>query len=170
MAHFEKKQILSGRINSTKRKEDNEESKPLQYIQYGNVIIDAVPIKVTKYESPSTIEIKYEIEFEIPTGQSLKIRPANLEEILGYLKTNGLIYKVRASEEALPAILNAYYREGKMIIKREIETPGFYLVDNKIEAYKVDRKRPTRKRSKNVLIYYCRCSQNTNVRRYFQLF
>ena len=30
-----------------------------------------------------------------------------------------------------------------MTIKREIETPGFYLIDNKIEAYKVDHKRPT---------------------------
>ena len=53
------------------------------------------------------------------------------------------MYKVRAAEEALPAILNAYYREGKMTVKREIETPGFYLINNKIEAYKAEHKQPT---------------------------
>ena len=143
IAHSEKKQILSGTINTAKRTEDNEKSEPIQYVQYGNVIIDAVPNKITRYENPSSIEIKYEIEFETPTGQILKIQPANLEEILGYLKINGLVYKVRAAEEALPAILNAYYREGKMTVKREIETPGFYLIDNKIEAYKTEHKQPT---------------------------
>ena len=142
IAHSEKKQILSGTINTAKRTEDNEKSEPIQYVQYGNVIIDAVPNKITRYENPSSIEIKYEIEFETPTGQILKIQPANLEEILGYLKINGLVYKVRAAEEALPAILNAYYREGKMTVKREIETPGFYLIDNKIEAYKTEHKTP----------------------------
>ena len=142
IAHSEKKQILSGTINTAKRTEDNEKSEPIQYVQYGNVIIDAVPNKITKYENPSSIEIKYEIEFETPTGQILKIQPANLDEILGYLKINGLVYKVRAAEEALPAILNAYYREGKMTVKREIETPGFYLINNKIEAYKAEHKQP----------------------------
>ncbi|MGC2426402.1 MAG: hypothetical protein WA421_05155, partial [Nitrososphaeraceae archaeon] len=143
IAHSEKRQILSGTINTAKRTEDNEKSEPIQYVQYGNVIIDAVPNKITRYENPSSIEIKYEMEFETPTGQFLKIQPANLDEILGYLKINGLVYKVRAAEEALPAILNAYYREGKMTVKREIETPGFYLINNKIEAYKAEHKQPT---------------------------
>ena len=53
----------------------------MQYIRYGNVIIDAIPTRITKYENPSNIERKYEIEFEISTGQSLKVQPANLEEI-----------------------------------------------------------------------------------------
>lgn len=93
-------------------------------------------------KTPSNIEIKYEVEFETPAGQSLRVEPANLDEILGYLKINGLVYKVRVAEEALPAILNAYYREGRAIIKREIEIPRFYLIDDKIEQYKVDRKQP----------------------------
>ncbi|MGC2384205.1 MAG: hypothetical protein WA631_13955, partial [Nitrososphaeraceae archaeon] len=136
IAHSEKKQILRGKIAELS------ESKE-QYVHYNNVIINAIPTKITRYENPSNIEIKYEVEFETPTGQSLKIQPANLEEILGYLKINGLVYKIRAAEEALPAILNAYYREGKMTVKREIETPGFYLIDNKIEAYKAEHKQPT---------------------------
>ncbi|MGC1930480.1 MAG: hypothetical protein WA667_16030 [Candidatus Nitrosopolaris sp.] len=31
------------------------------------------------------------------------------------------MYKSKAAEEALPEIFNAYYREGKMIIKPELE-------------------------------------------------
>lgn len=45
IAHSEKRQILSGTINSAKRTEDNEKSESIQYVQYGNVIIDAVPVK-----------------------------------------------------------------------------------------------------------------------------
>jgi hypothetical protein len=50
------------------------------------------------------------------------------------------VYKTKAAEEALPAILNAYYRENKMIIKSELETPGFYLENDKIVSYNTDQK------------------------------
>ncbi len=72
IAHSEKKQILSGTISSIRQTKDNEESEVIQCVQYGNVIIDAVPSKITKYENPTSIEVKYEIEFQTPTGQSLK--------------------------------------------------------------------------------------------------
>ena len=102
IAHSDKKQILSGTINSAKRTEDNEKSEPMQYVQYGNVIIDAVPIRVTKYENPATIETKYEIEFETPRGQILKIEPKTIEGILSELRSKALVYKLRIAEEALP--------------------------------------------------------------------
>jgi hypothetical protein len=143
IAHSNKKQILSGTIGGIKQEHDNENSDYIQCVQYEKIIIDAVPIKITKYENPTSIEIKYEIEFQTPTGQLLKFQPASLDEILSYLKLNGLVYKVRAAEEALPAILNACYRDGKVTVKREIETPGFYLVDNRIEMYKTEHKKPT---------------------------
>ena len=59
----------------------------MQYVQYGNVIIDAVPIRVTKYKNPATIETKYEIEFETPRGQILKIEPKTIEGILSELRS-----------------------------------------------------------------------------------
>ncbi len=143
IAHSYKKQILTATVGTINQKDDSDYSNHMQYIRYGNVIIDAVPTRITKYENPSNIEIKYEIEFETSTDQSLRVQPANLDEILGYLKVNGLVYKVRSAEEALPAILNACYREGKMTIKREIETPGFYLINNEIETYKTEHEQPT---------------------------
>ena len=96
----------------------------IQSIAYDDVIINAIPKKITRYENPIGIEIKYEIEFETPTGQVFKTDPKTIEEILAELKVKGLVYKTRAAEEALPAILNAYHRENKLTIKRELETPG----------------------------------------------
>ena len=115
-----------------------------QQIQYNKIIINAVPLKITRYENPAAIEIKYEIEFETPTGLHIKIGPKTIEEILVELKSKGLVYKTKAAEEALPAILNAYYRENKMIIKSELETPGFYLENDKLVSYKTDQKEATK--------------------------
>jgi hypothetical protein len=111
----------------------------IQSIAYDDVIINAIPKKITRYENPIVIEVKYEIEFETPTGQVFKTEPKTIEEILVELKVKGLIYKTRAAEEALPAILNAYHRENKLTVKRELETPGFYLIENKIIACKVEQ-------------------------------
>ncbi len=115
-----------------------------QQIQYNKVIINAVPVKIIRYENPAAIEIKFDIEFETPTGLHIKIGPKTIEEILAELKSKGLVYKTKAAEEALPAILNAYYRENKMIIKSELETPGFYLENDKIVSYKTDQKEATK--------------------------
>jgi hypothetical protein len=64
-----------------------------QQIQYKEVIINAVPTRVTRYENPAAIEIKYEIEFEIPAGFNIKIGPKTIEEIVAELKAKGLVYK-----------------------------------------------------------------------------
>ncbi len=135
---------------------DYDQDTTIQSIAYDDVIINAIPKKITRYENPIGIEIKYEIEFETPTGQVFKTDPKTIEEILVELKVKGLIYKTRAAEEALPAILNAYHRENKLTIKRELETPGFYLIENKIVEFKVeqDYRRPTKEeivRATNVL-------------------
>ena len=123
---------------------ENYDQDTIQSIAYDDVIINAIPKKITRYENPISIEIKYEIEFETPTGQVFKTEPKTIEEILAELKVKGLIYKIRAAEEALPAILNAYHRENKLTIKRELETPGFYLIDNKIVGFKVEQEYPGR--------------------------
>jgi hypothetical protein len=117
----------------------------IQTIQYEDVIINAVARKGIRYENPASIEIKYEIEFETPAGQTFRTEPKTIEEIVAELKVKGLVYKLRAAEEALAAVLNALYRDNKMIIRREIETPGFYLVGGKIVGFKIEQhKQPTK--------------------------
>jgi hypothetical protein len=146
IAHSSKKQILDAQINDKLigpyENKDGQQMEEMQNIQFRTVIINAIPIRLTRYENLSSVEIKYEIEFETPIGEVFRIEPKTIEEILTELKVKGLIYKIRSAEEALPAILNAYYREGKMTIKRELETPGFYLVDGKIVGFQAEHNEP----------------------------
>ena len=59
------------------------------------------------------------------------------------LRARGLVYDIRYAEQKLVPILNAYQKEGKVAFNREIETPGFYLIDGKIASYKMLYKQPT---------------------------
>jgi hypothetical protein len=116
-----------------------------QHIQYNNVIINAIQTKVIKYENPATIETTYEIEFETPTGIHFKIGPKTIEDIVMELRSKGMVYKIKMAEEALTALLNAYHRENKIIIRTELETPGFYLENAKITSYKTEQKEVSHK-------------------------
>jgi bifunctional DNA primase/polymerase-like protein len=155
IAHNTKKQTLHGRINITANSNDNDnytatsslsasasasttfpQTFLVQRISYDSVIINAIPTKIIKYEDPTNIETKYEIEFETPLNYSFHVEPKSIKDILEILKQKALVYKLRAAEEALPAILNAYQRDGKVVVKREVETPGFYLVNGNIFANK----------------------------------
>ena len=151
IAHNTKKQILHGKVNTTNSNNDDNYtnsssslasitvSKPtlIQRVSYDSVVINSIPIKIIKYEDRTSIETKYEIEFETALGYSFHVEPKSIKDILEILKQKALVYKVRAAEEALPATLNAYQRDGKVIVKREVETPGFYLVNGKICANKI---------------------------------
>jgi hypothetical protein len=110
-----------------------------QHIQYNNVIINAIPTKVIKYENPAAVEVMYEIEFETPNGIHFKIGPKNIEEIVLDLRSRGVVYKIKMAEEALTALLNAYQRENKIMIRSELDTPGFYLEDGRIISYKTEQ-------------------------------
>ena len=153
IAHNTKKQIVHGRINFHKNDQKNNgnynqdfstsivvsQCTSTQLLCYESVIINAIPTKITKYEDPTNIETKYEIDLESPLGDNIHIEPKPIREILEELKLKGLVYKLRTAEEALPAILNAFQRDGKVVVKREVETPGFYLVNGNVVANKIER-------------------------------
>ncbi|MFY9868853.1 MAG: hypothetical protein WAK17_03970 [Candidatus Nitrosopolaris sp.] len=50
------------------------------------------------------------------------------------MKSNGYVYDFRAAEKVLPAVLHGYFRDNKMEIRSELETPGFYLIDGKVQV------------------------------------
>jgi hypothetical protein len=152
IAHNTKKQILHGKINITNNNDNDNytatsssflasttisKTTLIQRISYDSVIINAIPIKIIKYEDPTSIETKYEIEFETALNYSFHVEPKSIKDILEILKQKALVYKIRAAEEVLPAILNAYQRDGKVVVKKEVETPGFYFVNGKIYANKI---------------------------------
>jgi len=131
---------MYAKITDVERHEKKDEK--LEYlttqlqIMYETIVINAIPVKITKYQSPiTTTTTKYDIVFESPTSITLVTGPATIEEILSLLRSNGFVYDFRAAEKVLPAILSGYYRDNKMEVRSELETPGFYLIDGKIKVY-----------------------------------
>ena len=136
VAHAVKKQTLTCKIIRYTSINTRENHK-LENLKYGDVIINAVPTKIIKYEDPTNIETKFEVDFETALGYNIHVGPKTIKDIQEELKLNGLVYNIRTAEEALPAILNAFQRDGKVIIRREVETSGFYLVNGKIVPNKI---------------------------------
>ena len=108
VAHAVKKQILTCR---TPRyiPSDMMEYNKLDYLKHGDIIINAAPVKIVRYENPLNNQIKYKTDFETP----------------------------RIAEEALNAVLNGAQRDNKVSVIRQIDTPGFYYVDGKIVASEI---------------------------------
>ena len=116
---------------------DGVEDNKLQVLRHGEVIINATPVKIVRYENPLNNQIKYQIDFISSVGQLFTIPPSTVEDITKELKMRGVVYKQRIAEEALNAILNGAQRQNKVSIVRQIETPGFYYVDGKIVASEI---------------------------------
>jgi hypothetical protein len=95
-------------------------------------------------------------------GYNIHVGSKTIKDILEELKLKGLVYKIRVAEEALPAILNAFQRDGKVVVKREVETPGFYLVNGKIVPNKiVDASIPTTEQITRSINMLCELSNRT---------
>ncbi|MEM4593036.1 MAG: hypothetical protein QW196_06505 [Sulfolobales archaeon] len=95
------------------------------------------PTRVTVYSNPIGGITKYEVTFEGYTLQKpLTIGPATVDEIADRLSLEGLVYHRKLVYDVLSAIVQAFIRKGKAEVKTEIESPGFYLVDNRLVSVK----------------------------------
>jgi hypothetical protein len=109
----------------------------------GEVIVNAIPEDITRYQSPlNKDQIKYKITFVTPGGESFTTQPKPLNEILLELKMRGLNYMPRIAEESLYAIINGAQRAQRVSVVRQIEKPGFYYIDDKIVASNVTMHQP----------------------------
>jgi hypothetical protein len=134
VAHAVKKQILTCKLVKHSNNNNNAtENHKLENLKFGDVIFNATPKKIVRYENPLTSNlIKYEIEFVSPYGQMVKVGPRTPLEIVSVLRNHGLVYKQRNAEEALNAVLNAAQRDQEVAVVRQIDNPGFYYIDGKI--------------------------------------
>ena len=148
ISHSDYKQIVDASISKiertiTAKNGGEEEVLSINKLKIGDVIISAIPKKIICYDNPTHSESRYEIEFETHTGKIFTTAPKTIEEIIAELRSKGLVYNIRFAEQKLAAILNAYHNQGKVTVNTEIETPGFYLIDGKVVAYKTQHKEPT---------------------------
>ena len=115
MAHSIKKQIIKCKIVRYSR--DDDASEMQQSLRFGEVILNAIPEEITRYESPlNKDQIKYKIRFTTPFGESFITQPKSLDKIVSDPKIRSLTYKPRTAEESLNAILNGAQRAQRVSV------------------------------------------------------
>jgi DNA polymerase III delta prime subunit len=121
-------------------------------IVYKTKVCPVAPTQVTVYRSPIGGLTKFEIVFEGKTQDSLRIGPCSFDDIITRLSAEGLFYNSRLSRDIMSAIIQGFIRKGKAEIKHEIESPGFFIVDDKLNAIKVERKDVSKEELKEALL------------------
>ena len=76
---------------------------------------------------------KYTIEFETQSNDSFTIGPKTLDEIVTCLKDKSLIYMSTKATEVLAVMINAFKTDGQLIVKNDVDTPGFYFIEGQIK-------------------------------------
>src|SRR5690606_33169637 len=131
--------------------EQERENETKIKVNYGDIIIKAIPTNVTRIKDPVSQTIRYEIEFETSTGDTFKIGPLETEHIVVESERRGLVYKPRVAKEYFDALLNGYYCLDRMTLKDEVTTEGFYYLDGKIVVSKLNLKEPPKEQLQKAL-------------------
>ena len=125
----------------------DEEGKPTgdphQKLRFSIPLIDAIPISGIKYNNGLNTDKKYKITFKTNTGETFTAQPNTVEDIISELRGRNLIARRVMAEDALRGIINSMERNGDIEVTNEVEQPGFYLVDNKIECFGLELQKPT---------------------------
>jgi hypothetical protein len=146
IAHRERKQIILASIQSKKITRQDKHLNlsiisEINSINLSKIIIGAIPLEISRHEDPLglTKENKYTIKFEtqIETLNTFTLGPHSLDEIVQELHNRTLILDHNKAVEALSAIILSMGKDNKVTIKRDIITPGYYLVDNKVKPQSV---------------------------------
>jgi hypothetical protein len=107
-------------------------------------VILGCPEKVVAVLAPYSQVIKYDVVWDVPIQKrKITLEGVTVEELLEYLKANGLVLRRYKAEDVLNVALNAVLRHGLAEFRTGFDAPGFYWVDNKLVAMKVDVKQPS---------------------------
>jgi hypothetical protein len=148
IAHKDFKQIILASIKKYDvLKKDGEGHETKSYLNLSDIIIDAIPVKITRHKDllglSSENYHKYTIEFVTKSNKKLNVGPKYLDEIIAYLKNMMLVQTPAKAPESLSTIISAFEEDGKIIEKSDVETPGFYYIDEEIRHYHVKHPKPT---------------------------
>ena len=119
---------------------------------YKDRVFLGCPESLTAVITPFSQIIKYDIVWNIPLQRrKLALENVTVDEVLAYLKANGLVLKKYQAEDVLNAILNAMLRKGLADIKTGFDSPGFYWTEGKLVANKVEVNKPSAQELKDAL-------------------
>ena len=103
-------------------------------LNLSRIVIGAIPTEVILNKNPlGLFDHKYTIEFETQSNDSFTIGPKTLDEIVTCLKDKSLIYMSTKATEVLAVMINAFKTDGKLIVKNDVDTPGFYFIEGQIK-------------------------------------
>jgi len=123
-------------------------------LKYKERVTVGAPTTVEVYVNPIGGLTKYRVRWETPTRpRPLEIGPAPIEDIVNRLIAEGLIVNKKLAHDVINAIIEGFIRKGKAVVKTEIEAPGFYLVDGKVVAVRVETGRPGPEELKESLVF-----------------
>ncbi len=144
VAHSEYKQIVFAlikeknvkKINNDKYGIENDTTQTISFFRFSQIVIGAIPVEIILNKNPSGLfDHRYIIKFLTQSNDSFTIGPKNIDEIVGHLKDRSLIYMSAKATEALSIIISAFERNGQLITKDDMDTPGFYFINRKIKQY-----------------------------------
>jgi hypothetical protein len=151
IAHSKFNQILEARIDSRETKQQSGQELKTYFLKLGKIHVNAIPIEVTTFEDPIsvTLEQRYKIKFKTSARRIFTTRgPATLDAVLAELADRALVYSAQEGKEALSRIINAFENDDSIIISREIEAPGFYLIDGRIRTFHMNLEEHTTEESR----------------------
>jgi hypothetical protein len=111
---------------------------------YKERVFEGAPVEVEVYINPVGGITKYRVKWATSLRpKPLELGPAYLEDIVDRLKIEGLVYHSRLASDVLAAIIGGFIRRGRATVKTELESPGFYEVDNKLVVVGYEVREPS---------------------------
>ena len=119
---------------------------------YKERVTVGAPTEVVVYVNPIGGVTKYKVKWETLTRpRPLVIGPAMVEDIVDRIKVEGLILNHRIVKDVLNAVIEGFIRKQRAEIVEEIESPGFYIVDNRIVVVGYEVREPSLEELKEAL-------------------
>ena len=121
---------------------------------YKERITVGAPTSVEVYINALGGVTKYKVIWETPTRpKPLVIGPTTRDDIVARLKAEGLILHARLADDILNAIIEGFIKKGRADMKSEVESPGFYLLNDRITPVGIKIEDVNADELKNALLF-----------------
>ncbi|QXJ36588.1 bifunctional DNA primase/polymerase [Saccharolobus shibatae] len=121
-------------------------------LTYKDRVIIGCPKEVTAIVNPFSNVIMYDVVWSVPSQQrELKLEKVTVEELLAYLKANGLVLKKNLAEDILNAVFNAMLRKKIASVVTGFDSPGIFYYEGKLIANKIEVEMPSKEELKEAL-------------------
>jgi hypothetical protein len=115
-------------------------------------VILGCPERLVAVLAPYSQVIKFDVSWDVPLQRrKITLEGVTVEELLAYLKANGLVLRRYKAEDVLNVVLNAMMRHGLAEFRTGFDAPGFYWLDGKLVAVKVDPRKPSQEEVREAL-------------------